>query len=160
MFEGCTSLTSMPNLPATNLADGCYQNMFKGCTGLTSVTNLPATTMVYRAYQYMFENCTGLTKAVLPATSLANACYTYIFSNCSNLSYIKMLSPTVPYSMTFWVNNVSQSGLFVKNINATWDISGTNGVPSGWDVIYFDPVSSKYYLSDRITQCDENGNPI
>ena len=40
MFESCTSLTTAPELPATTLADYCYQNMFAGCTNLKSVTML------------------------------------------------------------------------------------------------------------------------
>ena len=35
MFEGCTSLTQAPSLPATNLANYCYEDMFYGCTSLT-----------------------------------------------------------------------------------------------------------------------------
>ena len=38
MFYGCTSLTSTPELPATTLANACYQFMFGGCTNLSSVT--------------------------------------------------------------------------------------------------------------------------
>ena len=32
MFNGCTSLTAAPALPATTLVDGCYASMFEGCT--------------------------------------------------------------------------------------------------------------------------------
>ena len=34
MFNGCTSLTTVPSLPATTLADYCYREMFNGCTAL------------------------------------------------------------------------------------------------------------------------------
>ena len=34
MFAGCTSLTSAPALPATTLANYCYQRMFQDCTSL------------------------------------------------------------------------------------------------------------------------------
>ena len=37
MFSNCTSLTTAPALPATTLAEGCYQNMFNGCTKLNSI---------------------------------------------------------------------------------------------------------------------------
>ena len=30
MFQGCTSLTAPPELPATTLANNCYYSMFKG----------------------------------------------------------------------------------------------------------------------------------
>lgn len=32
MFNGCTSLTTAPSLPATTLADYCYYGMFNSCT--------------------------------------------------------------------------------------------------------------------------------
>ena len=38
MFEGCTSLTTAPELPATTLASNCYYSMFKGCTNLNTIT--------------------------------------------------------------------------------------------------------------------------
>ena len=37
MFEGCTSLTSAPELPATELASYCYDNMFFGCAKITEL---------------------------------------------------------------------------------------------------------------------------
>ena len=36
LFNGCSSLTSAPRLPATKLYAGCYSNMFSGCTSLTT----------------------------------------------------------------------------------------------------------------------------
>lgn len=40
-----------------------------------------------------------------------------------------------PSSYTdYWVSGVSSSGIFVKNANATWNITGENGIPSGWTV--------------------------
>ena len=37
MFSGCTSLTQAPELPATTLADSCYNVMFKGCSSLSEI---------------------------------------------------------------------------------------------------------------------------
>jgi hypothetical protein len=37
MFQGCISLTTAPELPATALADWCYQDMFNGCTNLNTI---------------------------------------------------------------------------------------------------------------------------
>ena len=37
MFEGCTSLTTAPELPATSLADSCYSSMFNGCPKIDSI---------------------------------------------------------------------------------------------------------------------------
>lgn len=40
LFYGCSVLTSAPELPATTLAESCYQGMFFGCVKLSSVTML------------------------------------------------------------------------------------------------------------------------
>ena len=45
MFQGCTSLTTAPVLPATTLANSCYYYMFNGCTSLTQSPELPDTTL-------------------------------------------------------------------------------------------------------------------
>ena len=37
MFHECTSLTSAPELPATELADDCYSYMFSGCAKITEL---------------------------------------------------------------------------------------------------------------------------
>ena len=40
LFRGCTQLVSAPELPATTLAESCYQHMFRNCTSLNSITML------------------------------------------------------------------------------------------------------------------------
>ena len=37
MFNGCTNLTTAPELPATTLVQNCYNNMFYGCTNLNNI---------------------------------------------------------------------------------------------------------------------------
>jgi hypothetical protein len=72
----------------------------------------------------------------LPATTLAEYCYEYMFANCSKLNYIKAMFITTPSEeyTGFWVDGVSSTGTFVKNVAATWDVTGSNGIPSGWTV--------------------------
>ena len=95
MFQGCTSLTAAPNLNATTLADGCYSGMFYGCTSLTAAPELNATTLVSHCYTYMFESCTSLTSAPeLKATTLAASCYDNMFYGCTKLSTVTMLAPS------------------------------------------------------------------
>ena len=137
MFYGCASLTTAPVLPATTLAQGCYQYMFRNCTSLTTAPELPATTLAQSCYASMFQNCDGLTTAPeLPATTLANSCYEDMFNGCSQLNYIKAMFTTTP-SVTYtynWVNGVATNGTFVKNSAATWNVTGINGIPTGWTV--------------------------
>ncbi len=137
MFEGCTSLVNAPELPATTLANTCYSYMFRNCTSLVTAPELPATTLASSCYQFMFRNCTSLTTAPqLPATTLTSGCYNSMFSGCSNLNHIKAMFTTTPgtsYTQN-WVNDVAATGTFVKNSASEWDVSGVNGVPSGWTI--------------------------
>ena len=137
MFRDCTSLTTAPELPATTLADNCYNGMFANCTSLTTAPELPATTLANYCYSSMFSGCTSLiTAPELPATTLANHCYRYMFQQCSNLNYIKALFTTTPGSSytSLWVLGVASTGTFIKNADATWNVTDHSGVPSGWAV--------------------------
>ena len=95
LFKGCAALTSAPTLPATVLADNCYNSMFLGCTSLTSAPELPAETLADYCYQGMFFGCTNLeTAPVLPADTLTPACYNTMFSGCINLKTAPQLPAT------------------------------------------------------------------
>ena len=95
LFEGCSVLTSAPELPATTLADNCYYSMFSGCKSLTSAPKLPATTLALGCYSSMFSGCTSLTSApTLSATELAICCYTGMFYGCTSLTSAPKLSAT------------------------------------------------------------------
>ena len=96
MFQGCTALTTAPELPATTLASWCYGSMFKDCTALTTAPALPATTLASYCYQSMFYGCTALTTApsVLPATTLAINCYHSMFRGCTSLTTAPELPAT------------------------------------------------------------------
>ena len=164
MFAGCEGLSSAPALPATTLAERCYNSMFSDCTNLTNPPSLPATTLAEDCYNSMFDCCEKLTVAPeLPATSLAAGCYfkmfsssgltsapdllattlvkdcySQMFSYCSSLNYVKALFTTSPGEdyTEGWLSDVASSGTFVKNHEATWDVSGANGIPLGWTVDY------------------------
>ena len=69
LFNGCSVLTSAPELPATKLVDNCYDRMFEGCTSLTSAPKLSA-------------------------IELANGCYFRMFYGCENLLSVTMLAPS------------------------------------------------------------------
>ena len=137
MFYGCTNLTTVPELPATKLANYCYDRMFSNCTSLTTAPVLPATTLADHCYYEMFYNCKSLTTGPeLPATTLASSCYSRMFDGCSKLNYIKMLATDISAGncLTYWVSGVSSTGTFVKNKNATWNVTGVSGVPNGWTI--------------------------
>ena len=112
MFEGCTSLTTAPKLPATTLTKYCYASMFYNCTSLTTAPELPATT-------------------------LAESCYEYMFRDCTKLNYIKMLATDISASdcLRSWVSSVASSGTFVKHPDMTTLPTGSSGIPNGWTVV-------------------------
>ena len=111
MFNGCTSLTTAPKLPANTLVDDCYQYMFYKCTSLTTAPELPANTLVDGCYQYMFYKCTKLNYIKCLATDISA-------TNCTN----------------GWVNGVASTGTFVKAAGMTSWTTGTSGIPIGWTV--------------------------
>lgn len=164
LFSGCTSLISAPELPATDLAEGCYAAMFAGCESLTNAPTLPATKLAKSCYELMFIDCNSLTEAPalpakelaprcysnmfntclklrtvpeLPATNLVEGCYDHMFSYCVNLNYVKALFTDEPSESTTaeWLGGVSFTGTFVKSKNAAWDVRGISGIPEGWTIV-------------------------
>lgn len=140
LFRNCTTLQSVSKdfLPATTLEWYCYLGMFYNCTSLTTAPELPATTLAEYCYNSMFRGCSSLTTAPeLPADTLVDDCYMNMFYNCTSLNYIKALFTTTPPDLGYtrgWVEGVSSTGTFVKNAAATWNVTGSNGVPTGWTV--------------------------
>ena len=117
MFYNCQKLTTAPALPATQLADGCYNQMFQGCSSLTAApAELPAMTLASQCYYGMFGSCTALTVTPkLPATTLATSCYRNMFQNCSSLTtaYVKAgYDGTNCYNMFKSCSNLSTCTLY------------------------------------------------
>lgn len=138
MFYNCINLVKGPELPITTVGPWACQYMFYGCSKMTEGPSiLPATTLTASCYQLMFYQCSSLTKApVLPATTLISNCYDQMFKYCSKLNYIKAMFTTTPSTSytNNWVGRVSNTGVFIKNSQATWNVTGDHGIPSGWTV--------------------------
>lgn len=134
MFTGCTGLIEAPMEIYANDSLACAY-MFSGCTNLKVA---PKILSIWRSScQGMFKDCTSLEEAPdLPATTLKDDCYKYMFKGCSKLRYVKAMFTTEP-SDTYtdgWLDGVSPTGTFVKNASATWNVTGSNGIPEGWTV--------------------------
>ena len=116
LFNGCSVLTSAPDLPATTLGYYCYFKMFEGCTSLTSAPELKATALADYCYFSMFRGCTSLTSAPkLTATELTYYCYSNMFYNCTKLSTVTMLAPSDQISKATsccdnWLYNAGTDG--------------------------------------------------
>ena len=127
MFYGCTSLTTAPELTATNLGNECYKQMFQN-SGLTKAPNLPATTLKKQCYMQMFSGCKSLKGTVyLPAGTLKEDCYDNMFEGASQFNSIICLATSrTPWegdgtdnddkdrtpSCTDWLKNVKSTGTF------------------------------------------------
>lgn len=137
------TLVDWENYATASTAEARFCNLFSSCTSLTTAPELPATTLAENCYSYMFSYCNALTTApVLPATTLAEYCYSYMFFDCTNLSSITMLATDISATdcLTDWVYDVSSSGTFYKNSEATWTTTGTSGIPDGWTVETYTPA--------------------
>lgn len=85
-------------LPATTLSDWCYAYMFNGCSSLTTAPELPATTLSDWCYYFMFSNCSSLNYIKMLATDVsAILCLEWWVSNVApSGTFIKDASTTLP----------------------------------------------------------------
>ena len=106
-------------LPATKLADRCYEDMFSYCKQLEYPPSLPATEMEKRCYAGMFYECTHLVVAPeLPAMSLAEECYEVMFSDCYSLKQMPYL-PAKQLAPKCYLGMFYQTGLeTIQNLPA------------------------------------------
>lgn len=103
LFKSCKALTSAPKLPATKLANYCYNAMFYNCSSLEAAPELPAETLAKDCYNYMFEGCKSLKVApALPSKTLANNCYASMFAGCSALESAPALPATKMASKCYY----------------------------------------------------------
>ena len=135
MFDGCTSLTSAPALPATTLSGYCYQNLFRNCTSLVNAPELPATTLTKGCYRELFYGCTSLVNPPeLPAETLTEECYKSTFQGCSKLNNITVYANDISATncTSNWLSGVSSNGTFNNYGSATYTTNSPSGIPSGW----------------------------
>ena len=113
MFYGCTALTNAPALPATQLANNCYNGMFNGCAALTNAPALPAEQLADACYIGMFYGCTALSSVTMLASSTSN--FNYIIK---------------------WLQNAGTSAqsrtLKLKNSDAYNAITTFSQLPDNW----------------------------
>ena len=125
-------------LPATTLSQDCYSGMFAGCSGMSDTpVELPALTLAPGCYSNMFEGCDMIPAAPhLPATELVDRCYASMFSECGTIEQVTCLATTINGTdcTTDWLNGVKPYGTFTKAKGASCWTTGSNGIPSGWDV--------------------------
>lgn len=114
MFQGCTSLSAAPELPANGtIAAKGYYGMFDGCTAMaTPPSRLAVTPSGGTAhFQNMFQNCTSLLYASEMTTDviLQDGCRT-MFNGCTALTEAPELPATTisgTYAYAYMFQNCS-----------------------------------------------------
>lgn len=145
MFRNCSSITTVPDLPATTVASGCYWNMFRLCPGLTSASGvLPAETLAVDCYREMFRQCSNLkTAPILPASTLAIRCYKQMFAACTNLLSVTCLATDISAEncTNLWMSGAKNNSAcyFYKASTMGVDVSGgwtrgNDGILGNWQV--------------------------
>lgn len=113
-----------------------YGGMFRGCTYLQYAPTLNYDNMGTNSSREMYYGCTRLKKIIC-----------YAKSSMSTNAYYQ------------WMQNVPMTCLLVANFAAKDKFIG-NINSRNLTYILYNKTTDKYYLSDRTTECDENGNPI
>ena len=93
MFQGCSSLTTIPQLDTSNGTNFSY--MFNSCSNLTNIPQLDTSNGT--SFIHMFYNCTDLTNLTMTGTIKANGMdlhYSTKLSKASIISVINALSDT------------------------------------------------------------------
>lgn len=186
LFFKCAALTSVPKLPAKDLADRCYHNMFAECTAIEKAPELPATKLKEYCYYCMFDGCTALTEVPdLPAKELPEQCYHWMFLGCKELvKGPKISAATISqyscYGMFSSCAKLSSVALLMpndeieKNVpyglqNWLGDNTGTSATTRTLvvkDKAAYDALKSNSYLPSQwqigssCTVQNESGNPI
>lgn len=186
LFYKCNVLTSVPKLPAKDLADRCYHNMFAECTAIEKAPELPATKLKEYCYYCMFDGCTALTEVPdLPAEDLPEQCYHWMFLGCKELvKGPKISAATISqyscYGMFSSCAKLSSVALLMpndeieKNVryglqNWLGDNTGTSATTRTLvvkDKAAYDALKSNSYLpsqwqiSSSCTVQNESGSPI
>ena len=186
LFYKCNVLTSVPKLPAKDLADRCYHNMFAECTAIEKAPELPATKLKEYCYYCMFDGCTALTEVPdLPAEDLPEQCYHWMFLGCKELvkgpkisaATISQYSCNGMFSSCAKLSSVAllmPNDEIEKNVryglqNWLGDNTGTSATTRTLvvkDKAAYDALKSNSYLPSQwqigssCTVLDESGNPI
>lgn len=140
MFSLCTSLEIAPELPATKLSNGCYSSMFSQCFSLKTAPELPASELSDECYQYMFYECTSLeTAPELKAETLVDACYRSMFQFCSSLKDVKLYATDGFDSKNCIADFLLDSGpgtLYLKNEDVANKLTEHSNYSLTWQIKY------------------------
>lgn len=123
MFSGCTSLITIQPMTIGSNSTGAMYYMFSGCTSLVDASMITITNEQWDACSDMFSRCTSLRKSPIIKGDLKQSSCRNMFYLCSSLEEVVYLGTTSPNSSNSdsWLLNVPATGTFYMSQNATWD---------------------------------------
>ena len=104
----CNAIWDYSDLNAA-LKSSCGTHMFDGCTSLTTAPVLPATTLVSRCYNYMFQGCTNLNyiKAMFTTkptgSTITSSTYNWVSGVSQTGTFVKNIAATWTNTGTYAV---------------------------------------------------------
>jgi len=135
LFKGMSKLENAGLiLPATTLRDYCYAHILDGCSSMTTPPELPAVELAVGCYQYAFNACTLLEYSPeLPAKTIANYAYLNMFNGARALKMITVYAVSWNTSNAAgWVQNAGSGAGDFYNLGGATIPVGNNGIPTGW----------------------------
>ena len=147
MYYGCTSMTEMPTIAATSMlkdnGDPCNYGLyyaFYNCSNMEGEVKLNIVGDVgQQVLDACFSYCSKITSVDLAFNgALGKMALRGAFVGCTLLSHVKCLATSfyddgtaANGSLYNWMNNVSNTGVFVQASGVTWP-RGKSGIPTGW----------------------------
>ena len=160
LSDDCENMSSIDNAY-------CFSGLFNDCSALTQMPNLPAMQLAENCYQNMFKNCISLKSTILPATTLQANCYSNMFFGCSSLSSMttNMTAFYPSNATTNWLSGVAATGKFscLENLGTNSNIQrGPSYCPSGWTVSNSDNLYVRFTSIEPNVQIEmkKHGSPI
>ena len=160
LFKSSITLIYSHNLilKSEYLTERCYLYLFSYCTNMqTSVKNLPAKILNRYCYGDMFTHCYNLINAPIISpyerVSYWGVNFNKMFGYCNKLPYLKTYF-TMDYNndrgegyiFSNWLQNVSPIGTFLLPVGSTFADDAPrdgSGIPSGWEIKYFNPETDE-----------------
>ena len=116
MFQGCSSLTTIPQLDTSNGTN--FSNMFSSCYALTTIPQLDTSNGTN--FCYMFNSCSNLTN--IPQLDTSNGTsFIHMFYNCTDLTNLTMTGTIKANGMDLHYSTKLSKASIISVINALSD---------------------------------------
>lgn len=112
MFNGCTNLINVPNLPNVNeIGSYAYYRMFKGCTNLSNVGGICSWYASSYALKEMFQDCINLEYINgIFINGFGQDTLFNMFDNCPSLTDIRICAINSDANITSFITNNNNNG--------------------------------------------------